>query len=128
MLRRNTPAKQKIRQLLTANSGAMSQDMLEEQLKGQVDRVTIYRVLAGFCEDGILHRVVADDGKSFYALCAGCSAEKHNHQHAHFRCVDCRKVECLPYSAQPKLPVGYSLQSMNFWISGQCKSCSGGKH
>jgi len=123
MAKRNTPTKQMVRELLTVTGGAMSQDMLEEQLKGRIDRVTIYRVLAGFCEEGILHRVIGDDGKAYYALCNSCSGDKHNHEHAHFRCVDCRKIECLPFPAKPKLPAGYSLESMNFWISGRCDAC-----
>lgn len=126
MKRRNTPAKQQIRALLEEAGSPMSQDMMEARLQGGMDRVTIYRVLAGFCEDGVLHRVTADDGKAYYALCTGCKPEEHHHDHAHFRCQRCRKIECLPTPAQPELPAGYLLQSMNFWISGYCAACGPG--
>jgi len=123
MLKRNTPTKQLIRDSLEAADTALSQDMLEKQLAGQVDRVTIYRVLNSFCEDGIVHRVISDEGKAFYALCKKCKAEQHNHEHAHFRCLTCQRVECLPAAVSVSLPKGYRLESMNYWLSGYCKSC-----
>ena len=123
MKKRNTPAKEMIREALQKSATAMSQDMLEERLNGQADRVTIYRVLASFCEDGIVHRVVSDEGKAYYALCEGCTAKKHRHEHAHFRCVNCQKVECLPGIVKPKLPNGYVLENMNYWMSGLCSAC-----
>ena len=69
MKRRNTPAKNAILTLLNQAGTALSQDMIEEKVKGEMDRVTIYRVLNSFCEDGITHKVLADDGKYYFALC-----------------------------------------------------------
>lgn len=124
MTKRNTPTKQLIRETMEAHPHAMSQDMLEAQLKGQVDRVTIYRVLNSFCEDGLVHRVVSDDGKTYFALCRTCTEKKHRHEHAHFRCLSCQKVECLPTTIKIKLPDGYRLQNMNYWLSGYCSTCA----
>lgn len=64
MQRRNTPAKQEILLMLQDAHSALSQDMIEQQMKGTVDRVTIYRVLNSFCEDGIVHKIVSDEGKT----------------------------------------------------------------
>lgn len=124
MKKRNTPAKQMIRDLLTNSVTALSQDMVEGQLKGSIDRVTIYRVLNSFCEDGLVHRVVSDEGKTYFALCIGCKGNHHRHEHAHFRCLNCQTVECLPTIVKAKLPEGYSMTQMNFWISGYCKACA----
>ncbi len=123
MAKRNTPSKQRIREWMLASGTAVSPDVLEAAFRGQMDRVTVYRVLASFCEDGFLHRVVADDGKAYYAVCAGCTEAAHRHDHAHFRCSACRRVECLPFPAAPQLPEGYRLESMNFWVTGVCRSC-----
>jgi Fur family ferric uptake transcriptional regulator len=124
MIRRNTPSKQMVLQLLEASSSALSQDILEQQVKDKMDRVTIYRVLNRFCEDGIAHKIVSDDGKYYFALCRGCKQDHHSHEHVHFRCVRCQKVECLPGKLNPKLPEGYQPVYANYWVSGYCKSCS----
>lgn len=102
----------------------MSQDMIEEHLRGTVDRVTIYRILNTFCEDGITHRVVSDDGKSFYALCTGCNDEKHSHDHFHFKCTRCERIECLKEEISFKVPKGYKPQHINCIITGYCKQCA----
>jgi Fur family transcriptional regulator, ferric uptake regulator len=125
MNRRNTPSKELVLKLLESSPSALSQDILEEKIKGKMDRVTIYRVLNRFCEDGIAHKMVSDEGKYYYALCRGCKkTEQHTHQHIHFRCLNCEKVECLPNTLRPRLPNGYEPLFSNYWISGYCKTCS----
>ncbi len=121
--RRNTPATQKIMELLKSSDSAQSQDMIEEKLQGSVNRVTIYRILNRFCEDGITHKVVSEDGKNFFALCRNCGKKKHFHNHFHFQCIKCEKVECLEQPVEITLPKGYDFINMNAWISGICKNC-----
>ncbi len=123
MKKRNTPAKQMIRELLERAGSAMSQDMLEHTIEGRMDRVTIYRVLNSFCEDGVVHKATSDDGKAYYALCKSCKQERHEHDHAHFRCLGCGKVECLPGNLSVKIPVGYRVENTNYWLSGYCTDC-----
>lgn len=102
----------------------MSQDMIEEKINGEADRVTIYRVLNRLCKDGIAHKVTSDMGKSYYALCKSCDGDQHTHDHFHFKCLDCEKVECLNEPITLTLPKGYQLESMNCWVSGHCDQCS----
>lgn len=123
MKKRNTPGKQRVREILEHAKSALSQDLIEGQLLGELDRVTIYRILHGFVEDGLVHRAVSVDGKAFYALCSSCSEKKHNHEHAHFQCMSCQKVECLPTPVKVALPAGYSMDHSNYWVSGYCRSC-----
>jgi Fur family ferric uptake transcriptional regulator len=111
--------------LLEASQSALSQDILEEKIKGKMDRVTIYRVLNRFCEDGIAHKIISDEGKYYYALCRSCKkTEQHAHDHIHFRCLNCQKVECLPNTVRPRLPDGYESLYSNYWISGYCNTCA----
>lgn len=124
MKRRNTPAKNAILNLLKDAGTALSQDMIEEKVKGEMDRVTIYRVLNSFCEDGITHRIVADNGKYYFALCLSCSDEAHSHDHFHFRCLTCETVECLDEEVTVTLPQGYVMHNINSWVTGYCKNCS----
>lgn len=123
MKRRNTPAKQEVMAMLEESDSALSGDMIEQQLKGRMDRVTVYRILNSFCEDGIVHRVTSDEGKNYYALCHNCEAKHHRHDHFHFRCVNCHRVECLHEEVHVKLPKGYTYEHMNCWVSGLCKAC-----
>lgn len=126
MNRRNTATKQLILQVLEASPSALSQDLLEEQIGDRMDRVTIYRVLNRFREDGIVHKIVSDEGKFYYALCRDCNTKHpdHRHDHIHFRCLVCQKVECLPNEIKPKLPRGYQSLLSNYWISGYCSDCN----
>lgn len=124
MKRRNTPSKQAVLSMLKESSSALSQDMIEAKLKGVMDRVTIYRVLNSFCEDGITHRTLSDDGKYYYALCTGCSHNNHTHNHFHFRCLECAVVECLTQQVVVSLPEGYTMNDANCWVSGYCKACA----
>ncbi|WP_118950114.1 Fur family transcriptional regulator [Taibaiella helva] len=123
MKRRNTPVKAAVLALLEESDTALSQDMIEQQLTISADKVTIYRVLNRFCEDGITHRAISEEGKSYYALCRSCEHEHHTHDHFHFRCLSCDRVECLRETIAVKLPKGYKGVNMNCWISGYCRSC-----
>ncbi len=109
--------------LLEEANAALSQDIIEEKMKGSADRVTIYRMLNRFCEDGIAHRAISEEGKSYFALCKNCDEEHHTHDHFHFKCLSCQKVECLEEPVSVKLPRGYRMESMNCWVSGYCKVC-----
>jgi Fur family transcriptional regulator, ferric uptake regulator len=124
MKRRNTPAKATILALLKDANAALSQEMIEAEIKGEMDRVTIYRVLNSFCEDGITHKILADDGKYYFALCQSCNEHKHEHDHFHFKCIVCQKVECLKEQVSVTLPQGYVQRNITSWVTGQCKNCS----
>lgn len=124
MKRRNTPARAAVLALLEDSKQAMSQDMIEDQLSIEADRVTIYRMLNRLCEDGIAHKVVAEDGKSYFALCHTCEAHHHVHDHFHFKCESCGQIECLVHEVDVKLPKGYKALSMNCIVNGLCEKCN----
>ncbi|AKD03682.1 Fe2+ or Zn2+ uptake regulation protein Fur/Zur [Pontibacter korlensis] len=123
MTKRNTKAKQLILNLLKAAKSALSQDILQAQLGDAVDRVTIYRVLNSFLEDGVVHKIVGDDGKQYFACCKNCSDKKYQHNHFHFRCISCGKIECLPNEVEVKLPKAYRTLNFNGVVSGYCSNC-----
>ncbi|MBC6995563.1 transcriptional repressor [Neolewinella lacunae] len=124
MKRRNTPTKAAVLSLLAGADSAMSHDMLLEMLEDSVDRATIYRILNRFCADGVVHRVLADDGKQYFALCEDCAQQtEHSHNHFHFRCLTCSRVECLGTEVSVNLPSGYRAENFNGVISGVCSRC-----
>lgn len=123
MKRRNTPARQEVLDLLAKSSSALSQDMIEQQMTIEADRVTIYRLLNRFIEDGITHKIIAEDGKSYFALCDTCDEHHHHHDHFHFKCMKCNIIECLNQPINITLPVGYQVTDMNCVVNGICANC-----
>ena len=124
MKRRNTPAKQAVLNILKTSKAALSQEDIEQEVKGSMDRVTVYRVLNSFCEDGYLHKILSDDGKYYFAICLNCHEEKHQHNHFHFRCLSCNKMECLKQEVNVKVPRGYTLENVNCLLTGYCRACA----
>ena len=111
---------------ISDKSTAVSQPELEKILGTEIDRVTLYRILASFEEKGILHKVFDLNGTATYALCSTkCSARHHHDQHVHFICSVCNSVFCLDEISVPKinLPTNFSLHSIAINAVGLCDSC-----
>ena len=123
MKRRNTAAKEEILNILKGSNEAYSHDAIQKKISVSADRATVYRILKSYTEQGLVHKIVADDGKQYFAWCNSCKIENHNHDHFHFRCVDCGKVECLSTEVSINLPQGYSSNQLNAIITGNCNSC-----
>jgi Fur family transcriptional regulator, ferric uptake regulator len=123
MAKRSTSSKQAVQEILKNASSAMSQPMIQEQLDIAINRVTIYRILESFEEDGLIHMTMGGDGIKYYALCHYCSKHHHVHDHFHFQCTSCGQIECLDDKVEVKLPAGYQLASVNAVLTGVCGRC-----
>lgn len=126
-LRRNTPSKKLILEFLQEAQEALSHEMIEASLGSKMNRVTIYRILNAFEEDGIVHKVVSDNGVTHYALCSSnCETTQHHehlHNHIHFRCEECKSLICMNENVDLKVPKGYLIKSTNLTVSGICPQC-----
>jgi iron complex outermembrane receptor protein len=81
--------------------------------------------LNGFCEDGKVHKIVGEDGKTYYSLCHDCTAERHNDNHAHFRCTECDTITCLDEELLvPTVSGDYRVSSFSAFLTGICPECS----
>ncbi|MDR1810719.1 MAG: transcriptional repressor [Prevotella sp.] len=127
--RRNTKTKQMVMSILETAESALCHEDIENQLSGQLDRVTIYRILQRFYDDGKIHKISGENGKTYYALCHDCNHEKHNDNHLHFHCISCKHVFCIdaPISIT-SLPSGYNMQSVSCIVSGYCPDCADKTH
>lgn len=105
-------------------SHALSFKDLEKALE-EYDRVTLYRTLNSFIENGILHRIPSDDGYASYGLCShACSETEHHHDHVHFKCNVCGHIECLSDYHVPKIDLPeYIIDEQNLIVNGTCKNC-----
>ena len=124
MKRRNTPSKEAVLDLLIHTGKAMSRDAIEQKLEIEIDRATIYRVLNRFCEDGMVHKIVAEDGKQYFAVCINCDEKRMPDNHFHFRCTNCETIECLPEAVHFSVPNGYHVDNVNCVLTGICNDCS----
>ncbi|HSI78284.1 MAG TPA: transcriptional repressor [Lunatimonas sp.] len=106
---------------------ALSHADLEEALKENFDRVTIYRTLKTFLDSDLIHKVLDDSGTTKYALCAHDHDEAHHdHEHVHFKCEVCGNTNCIQELILPKisLPEGYISKETSLLVQGICKNCS----
>ncbi|KPQ19280.1 MAG: Zn-responsive transcriptional regulator Zur [Algoriphagus marincola HL-49] len=105
---------------------ALAHSDLEEKLKSNFDRVTIYRTLSTFLEQDIIHKVLDDSGATKYALCSHEDEHDHDHEHVHFKCEICGDTSCLEDISLPgvKLPKGYKKREMSLLVTGICPKCS----
>jgi Fur family transcriptional regulator, ferric uptake regulator len=105
---------------------AMSHTDVVERLPAghEIDRVTVYRVLDWLTESGITHRVAGDDRVWRFTL---TGPGEHSHEHAHFACTQCGRVECLTSistASQFRLPRGYVMREVELTIKGVCAKCA----
>ncbi|GAB2493560.1 MAG: transcriptional repressor [Cytophagales bacterium] len=105
---------------------ALSHADLEEMLKDNFDRVTIYRTLKTFLDKDLIHKVLDDGGATKYALCAhGENEHDHSHEHVHFKCEVCGETTCLDDIDLPQvyLPKGFEKKEMSLLVQGVCDKC-----
>ncbi|WP_258098163.1 Fur family transcriptional regulator [Marinoscillum pacificum] len=105
---------------------ALSFRDLEDRFQ-EYDRVTLYRTLHSFEENGLLHKIPGDSGSAVYGLCNSCGVESHHHNHMHFKCTSCGVTECIdtPINIPSvSLPKDYKMSDMDVIINGLCKLCN----
>jgi len=124
MKRRNTATKEAVLSVLNSSGKAMSQIAIEKKIGVDINRATIYRVLNRYCEDGVLHKIVADDGRQYFALCIKCDENQQPQHHFHFRCKNCETIECLSTPVHFSLPNTYQVEEVNCVLTGICKDCA----
>jgi Fur family ferric uptake transcriptional regulator len=123
---KNTRQRKVVLEEFAKTDTALSQPDLEKRLTGEMDRVTLYRILSSFEESGILHSVLDKHGTMNYASCsASCSADHHHDEHIHFNCTNCKKIFCLEVTIpQVQVPKGFVASQLSLTVTGLCNSCS----
>ncbi|NWG32431.1 MAG: transcriptional repressor [Rhodocyclaceae bacterium] len=95
-----------------------------EALLGDVDRVTLYRILDTLADHGLATK--ATDVRGVFRFSATDMPRPHD-DHVHFRCSRCGGVFCLKAAPPPppRLPRGFRLEEADFDLRGVCAKCSG---
>ncbi|WP_426491023.1 Fur family transcriptional regulator [Hymenobacter sp. 102] len=123
---RHTPVRRAVLQVLSGSPFALSGHEVEQQLREDVDRITLYRTLKTFEESGLIHRVIDTSDTVRYAACAvGCTAQAHFDDHVHFKCTSCQHIFCLNQVAIPAvtLPPSFQAQTRDYLLAGVCQQC-----
>lgn len=130
ILKRNslsiTDSRKIILELFLKTEGALAHADIEKNTAVNFDRVTVYRTLQTFTENGIIHQIPTTDNTILYALCKDkCEAGHHHDEHVHFICVECEKTICMDDVTVPqvKLPKGFVPLQTAMVVKGTCNDC-----
>ena len=120
---RVTTTRVRVLAALMASGQALSHHDVEGCFgSGEMDRVTLYRVLDWLVAQGLAHRVAGADRVWRYSVLR----EVHD-QHAHFECNSCGKVVCLGEVSASRLrlpvPRGYRSEAVELTVKGHCAQC-----
>ncbi|RZK34730.1 MAG: transcriptional repressor [Pedobacter sp.] len=110
--------------LLVQSSAQSLTDM--ELNMDHTDRVTLYRTIRTFEENGLVHRIEDGSGVTKFAICSPeCSVAGHHDLHVHFYCTVCQETHCLPKISVPEvsLPSFYIAKETQLIIKGICGNC-----
>ena len=125
---RRTPVRAGVLEVLAKSSRAMGAVEILEKLPPHTDAVTVYRTLNTFTRKGVLHRVRGEDRVWRYALDDPHASAAH--QHPHFVCETCGKVECLKEAEIPggfvrslHVQAGYRVRFPEVVLHGTCPRC-----
>ncbi len=111
---------------LSKNEIALTHQEIENTFE-KVDRVTLYRTLNSFEENGIIHKILDREGVQRFALCkhTECGPNEHHDNHAHFQCTICSKTFCLDdlEISGLKIPADVTVSHINVMVLGSCEKC-----
>ena len=122
-IKRKTKSVNTILSIFESRNEAQSVVDLVDELKEDMNKTTVYRILERLENEGRIHAFTGTSGLKWYAKCHQCSSHHHNDTHPHFECKDCGKVECLEVNITiPKIENRH-IQSANVMLKGQCAEC-----
>ena len=123
---RSTPQRTAVLKVFIDKKKAMSLSDLNKFLGKEFDRITLYRTLNSFEEKGLIHKI-ADKESPSYAICNHeAIAHTHDENHIHFKCNNCKMVQCLESIAIPevKIPRKFKVENHNYIVEGLCDKCA----
>lgn len=121
---RKTKSVKTILSLFESGASAILAVDIISQLKDEMNKTTVYRILDRLEDEGLIHSFSSADGLKWYAKCQGCSSGKHNDVHPHFECTSCKKVTCLSVEVSiPKIE-NHTITSAAVFLTGVCATCS----
>ena len=122
---KNTKLRKAVLSLLMESDKGLSHQDISKTIEVEFDRVTLFRTLHSFEENGILHKIIDPNGTAKYAYTLPAQSEKEC-SHAHFICLKCEEVFCLDEVfplEEVKVPKGFSKKAIDVQVKGFCDKC-----
>lgn len=123
---RLTPFRVAVLEIIANCDTAIGLGQIEEELV-DFDRVTLYRTIKTFVDQGVIHEITLPGVEKKLALCDhDCQLEEqgHLHQHVHFKCTICEQVYCVELSRFPDIQLeGFDVSSIELNATGVCQKC-----
>ncbi|WP_170853738.1 Fur family transcriptional regulator [Lishizhenia tianjinensis] len=122
---RPTTFRKEIVSIFEAKDHAITTKEIEEAL-GKHDRITLYRTLKLFIENGVIHEITLPNEEKTYALCEEeCADGEHQHEHLHFKCEVCERIYCIELPQAPQFDLkNFIVKSMEINLRGICDHCN----
>ncbi len=124
---RKTSVRLEVLKLFMDRKGAALSSLDIEDELNSLDRITLYRTLKSFEQNGIIHQAIDRTGKTKYALCDHqCVQTKHSDNHAHFHCVSCGSTQCIEATIDSSfdVPANYKIEEVHLLVEGLCPTCN----
>lgn len=115
---KRTATREKVLRCLVTSHKALTVDDIFTRLKGEVNRVTIYRAAADFVKVGLIYQTDFQTGKAYFEY-----QEKHHH---HVVCTSCgytEHVEQCGIENAIRVPSFESITHHTLEFFGTCSTC-----
>lgn len=120
-----TNARIAILTVLMKSSSPLRQDQIAEQLvPTETNKVTIYRTLESLIKAGLVHRAFMHERAWHFELADHCTETQC---HPHFTCRNCGATHCLPGMALPMAQSpykGFIISHQEVRLEGLCPACA----
>ncbi len=107
-----TDARKKILKILLGSKKPLNYEQIKLNTNLNMDKATFYRNMQTFEKKSIVSKFESKDRVWHYEI------SKHNH--AHFMCNECKKIECIDLKSPLYLPFH---EIKNITLKGTCKEC-----
>ena len=125
---RRTAFRREVMAIFYKNKGTALTNADIEQYLGDFDRITLYRTLKSFEDNGIIHEALTSGGQAKFALCGeACDNHNHHDHHVHFHCNKCGETSCIDQLSRnliDSIPTGYEISDIQISMTGICNKCS----
>jgi len=122
---RKTPHRMAVlNMLIYADRPLSASDILKKSPIIKINKVTVYRILSTFKEEGIIREIPTEQRDKHYEM-----ACRHNPIHPHFYCSACKTMTCLePLTLSQAIelfskPHGFTIDNISVNITGVCDRC-----
>ena len=118
-----TSCREEIVKAVVESPTPLSEEEIKTVISGNFDRTTFYRTFKKLIEKEVIHKIVIDKTLVKYAI---TKKQNGTRQHAHFYCLKCNKVYCIPEVnwEYKNLPDNYTPKQTELLIKGYCSNCN----